>query len=251
MMMARFKVCALLIVEPTKGKGHLRDCGTAVGETNHLYDGMVQVNSDRPPNPEQTMDGYVLTDRGDKVSSHLVGMLFGLVFAGAGVFVFTIEDSLFNRVFATPFMLVGLALILIPLVGLWRIRRLSPGQLVSSEWPLRRGTTARLTYRRSTRRGSGPAVDAVGAYAKVLEVARYRQGTDTHTVTEEIARFPIEAHVLSTPGALVAELSLDIPPDVPQSFHARNNRIEWWIFVEPTTANRAVDGSSFKVQVSR
>ncbi len=212
---------------------------------------MVQVDSDRPPKPEQTIDGYVLTDRGDKVSSHLVGMLFGLVFAGGGVFVFTIEDSLFNRVFATPFILVGLALFIIPLVGLWRIRRLSPGQLTAPEWPLQRGTTARLTHRRSGHRGTGPAVDAVGAYAKVLEVARYQQGTDTHTVTEEIARFPIEVHVLTTPGALVAELRFDIPPDVPQSFHARNNQIEWWVFVEPSTASSAIDGSSFKVQVSR
>ena len=159
--------------------------------------------------------------------------------------------SLFNRVFALPFMLVGLALIIIPSVGLWRIRRLSPGQLTSPEWPLRSGAAARLTYRRSGRRGAGPAVDEVVAYAKVLEVARYRQGTDTHTITEEIAQFPIKAHVLATPGALVAELTIDIPPDVPQSFHARNNRIEWWVFVEPSTATSAVDGSSFKVQVSR
>lgn len=211
----------------------------------------MQVNSDRPPNPEQTIDGYVLTDRGDKVSSHFVGMLFGLVFAGAGVFVFSVEDSLFNRVFAMPFILVGLALIVIPSVGLWRIRRLSPGQLVSPEWPLRRGTTARLTYRRSSRRGAGSAIDSVTAYAKVLEVARYRQGTDTHTVTEEVARFPIQTHILTTPGALVAELRLDIPPDAPPSFHARHNRIEWWVFVEPSTASSPVDGSTFKVQVNR
>ncbi|MDH3194012.1 MAG: hypothetical protein OEM40_06825, partial [Acidimicrobiia bacterium] len=129
----------------------------------------MQVNSDRPPKPEQTIDGYVLTDSGDKVASHFVGVLFGVVFAGAGVFVFSVEDSLFNRVFATPFILVGVALIVIPLVGLWRIRRLSPGQLVSPEWPLRRGTTARLTYRRSTRRGAGTEIDSVAAYAKVLE----------------------------------------------------------------------------------
>lgn len=250
-MMARFKVCALLIVEPTKGGRPPSGRWDPRSLGHDLYDGTVQVNSDRPPNPELTIDGYVLTDRGDKVSSHLVGMLFGLVFAGAGVFVFTVEDSLFNRVFATPFRLIGLGLISLPLIGLWRIRRLSPGELTSAEWPLRRGSTARLTYRRSARRGNGPIVDAVAAYAKVLEVARYRQGTDTHTVTEEVARFPIQAHVLATPGALVAELRLDIPPDVPHSFHARNNRIEWWVFVEPSTAGSTVDGSSFKVQVSR
>lgn len=211
----------------------------------------VQVNSHRPPEPEQTIDGYVLTDLGDKVSMHLVGMVFGLVFAGAGIFVFVIEDSLFNRLFSLPFIIIGSAIFVLPLIGMWRIRRMSPGQLTVREWPLKQGETSTLTYRRAGRRGAPPTVDQVAAHAEVREVARYRQGTDTHTVTEEIAHFPIGVQILTMPGALVAELKLVIPSDVPASFHARNNRIEWWVFVEPTGDGKDVDGSSFKVQVSR
>ncbi len=211
----------------------------------------MQVNSHLPPQPKQTIDGFVLTDLGDKLSMHFVGMLFGLIFCGSGIFVFTIEDSWFNRLFAMPFILVGLALIVLPLVGLWRIRSMSPGQLTARDWPLQQGTTATLTYRRPGRRGAVPNIDQVSARAEVREVARYRQGTDTHTVTEEIGRFPVRAQVLTMPGALVAELKFVIPSDMPASFHARNNHIDWWIFVEPTAGGEPVDGSSFKVQVDR
>lgn len=67
----------------------------------------MQVNPHRLPRATQAVDGYVLTDPGGKASMHLVGMLFGLIFGGAGIFVFSIEDSPFNRLFAIPFIVVA------------------------------------------------------------------------------------------------------------------------------------------------
>ncbi len=214
-----------------------------------LYDGFMRVNSNRPPKPEQTLEGYVLTDSGDKAISHVVASLFGAVFLGVGLFIFLADGSLFARLFSIPFIGLGGLLVVIPIVLLWRIRKLKPGQLVIASWPLKVGNTTRVTYRRSVKRGAVPTLERIDAEVVVREVASYRQGTDTHTVEEDVARYPIEAQIMTMPGALVAELHVEIPANAPPSFHASNNRIEWWVEIEPVMVGGKTDESAFKLEV--
>ena len=232
-MMARFKVnpsCVLSLL-------------------TRLYDGIMRVNSNRPPKPEQTLEGYVLTDSGDKAISHVVGSFFGAIFLGAGLFMFLSDGSLFAKFFSVPFIGLGGLFVVVPMVLLWRIRKLKPGQLVVSSWPLKIGDTTRVTYRRAVKRGAVPTLERIDAEVVVREVARYHQGTDTHTVEEDVARYRVEAHIMTIPGALVAELHVEIPANAPPSFHASNNRIEWWVEIEPVMLDGKTDESAFKLEV--
>lgn len=191
----------------------------------------------------------MLIDSGDKFATHVAWSLFGLLFFAAGVGVALAGGSTARFFIVVPFVLIGGGIAGALLVSGLRIRRFEPGKLVASSWPLAIGDSASVTFRRGVKRGAVPAVNAIEATIVVREVAQYRQGTDTHTVTEEVASYPVESRLLSTPDAVVAQLEVVVPTNAPPSFEADNNRIEWWLEIAPVVVGEKFDASSFKIAV--
>ena len=75
----------------------------------------------------------------------------------------------------------------------------------------------------------------------------YRQGTNTRTVTEDIATYPLDVSMLpSTASGTAASFTLAILPDAPPSFELNNNRLQWWVHLDPVGEG---DDSEFKLWV--
>jgi hypothetical protein len=162
-----------------------------------------------------------------------LGCLIGLCILWNGVvsiFVWTIwsewrAGGSFNgcmAVFLTPFVLVGLAI----LVGI-------PYQFLALANPRPRLTLSRVgvplggsaqldwSFRGSTRRLRDLRIWIVGS-----EKATYRRGTTTHTDTEIFAEIEVVKIESGQPLA-AGSATLEIPEDTMHSFEAPNNKIVW------------------------
>lgn len=205
-------------------------------------------NPKQVPNPEQIGDEFVLTDSGDKLSTHLPWIAAGLVFVALGVL------ASISGAILTSWIPIGVGVFIV-----WKgfaakrgIGRLAPGELVLPTWPLRLGEATRLTYRRRYRRGvtrGTDQIERVQAFLVLREVAQRRVGSDTHTAEHEVARYPVDASLSVGLEAIDADLRFEAPPNSPPSFHGHHNWIEWWIEAHPTIGGRDADPSQFKLVV--
>ena len=114
----------------------------------------------------------------------------------------------------------------------WRVNRaLGPGELTFDHWPLEPEKEVRVAFQQEIKRSL--QIRHFTPTISCLEVAKYRVGTDTHTVTHEayrIALEPMEAESDAT--QLQALWKFTLPPEASPSFEQPDNKISWKIQVD-------------------
>ncbi len=209
------------------------------------------------PDAERRPEGFVLRDLGDTPGAALAMMGFAGVFMVipllVGVvflFVSISQGSGFSGVIAFivigVFLLVGAAIFRAGFGKYQTTRQWEPGELTAPVWPVPLGRPVELRFRRLARSADPSGVTLVGRLV-LRESVTFRQGTDTRTVTEDVALYPLDVtmQLSNTPG-LAADLTVTVPRDAPPSFELPHNRLQWWVELDPVGGG---DDSRFKLWV--
>ncbi len=209
------------------------------------------------PGVERRPDGFVLRDVGDTPAAALATMGFAGIFMLIPLVVGIIilfgtrsQGSAFPAVIgfgmAGVFLLVGAAIFTAAFGKLRITRQWEPGELISPIWPVPLGTPVDVRFRRLARRADPTGVDLTGRLV-LRESVTFRQGTDTRTVTEDVAVFPLDVTMqLSNAPGVAAAFTVTVPADAPPSFELEHNRLQWWVELEPVADG---DDSRFKLWV--
>ena len=99
----------------------------------------------------------------------------------------------------------------------------------------------------------GPRLEAMTVHVACTEVARYRQGTDTESVDEVIARHAVELDPAPEPGTPAApEIRgrVRVPEDAMHSFASDHNDVRWTVEIERTFPGTAPVTSSLEFVVA-
>lgn len=149
------------------------------------------------------------------------------------------------------FAVIGLGL----LGGLgWKLFRratLGDAELLFPRMPLRLGEPMTVRFRQQRLRGRAP-VQGVSARIRCDEWVRYRQGTDTRTssVTLWEAQLPGQpADPLGTAEVLTGTWHLRLPPELPPSFDASDNKLRWTLTVQVDIPGRPDIRNAFTLPV--
>jgi len=206
------------------------------------------------PEPEARADGFVLVDAADTPLSARVLMVVAVLLLLPPLLIVGVMIANSAPTFA--FIVPGLVFVVGLFVGAaarkrWILTsRWHPGELVLSQWPIPPGAEVGAVFHRRLRRSiAHPDPELFTALLTCAESVTYQQGTDTRTVTEDLWEQPIEVLALTTNDAsLGGEMVIRIPGDAPPSFELRNNRLQWFLVLEPR-GESDVDDSKFMLWV--
>jgi len=167
--------------------------------------------------------GMRLKDNSDTQSALVQSLIALVMVPGALTFIASNWGDVFEMIFAGFFLLIGLLVAYSAIHKIRLVRKLDNPTLVVEHWPLRLGQKTRLRFERKGKNGT--AIERVGAKIVLREVARYRVGTDTRTVTEDV--FEKSLGVAQGTGVLTkCDFVLEMPRDQAASFHSSHNRLE-------------------------
>lgn len=170
--------------------------------------------------------GMRLKDDSDTQSAWVQSLIALVMVPGALTVMTSTWGDVFETIFAGFFLLIGLVVGYSAIHKIRLVSKLHNPTLVVEHWPLRLGQKTRLRFERKGKNGT--AIERVGAKLVLREVARYRVGTDTRTVTEDV----FEKNLGVEPGTGVltkCEFVLELPRDQAASFHSSHNRLEWHV----------------------
>lgn len=108
--------------------------------------------------------------------------------------------------------------------------KLGPPTLTISVHPLLLGESFHLQFRQPVK-STGQCAGVIGTLV-MEESARYRAGTDTHTVTHNAFEKEVEfvpPDSLSPGSDLTGEATFEIPTELMHTFSANNNHIKWMV----------------------
>ncbi|HHV22084.1 MAG TPA: hypothetical protein GXZ30_11220 [Propionibacterium sp.] len=180
---------------------------------------------------ESRSDGTMALVRdpaGSSTPSLLVGgaiSVIGLVLALTASFPFTVFPALM--------LVVGVGLLVSGGFKAYRRKTLGEAELVLPRLPLRMGEPVIVRY--SQRRTGRHKVASISAVVSCLEWVRYQQGTTTSTQTRSLWEQPLPQGIADPLGK--AELlrgtwQLRLPSELPPSFSATNNAINWRLTIK-------------------
>lgn len=206
------------------------------------------------PEPVARDDGFVLTDAADTPVTARVLMLVAALLLLLPLLIVGVMISNSASMFAL--IVPGLVLLIGVFVGAaarkrWILTsRWHPGELVLSQWPVPPGVEVRAVFHRRLRRSvAHPEPELFSGLLSCIESVTYQQGTDSRTVTEVLWEQPIELLALTTNDASLGEkMIISIPGDAPPSFELRNNRLRYFLVLEPR-GESDVDDSKFMLWV--
>lgn len=209
------------------------------------------------PTVDEREEGFVLVDSDDTPAAALgiMGLsgcfvlfpllVFGFIFAVAGA-TGSAPPVWIAFFMVSIFVLVAGAMFVKGYQKLRVTQAWEPGALISPVWPIPLGQPVELHFRRIAKTADPSGLSLVGRLV-LRESVTYRQGTDTRTVTEDVAAYPVDVSMLRSTGSSVdASMTLAIPPDAPPSFELKNNRLQWWLLLDPVGEG---DDSHFKLWV--
>jgi hypothetical protein len=133
--------------------------------------------------------------------------------------------------FTTPFVLVGIGLIVVFIRQLLLTTGVGPTLLEISAHPLHPGGQCRLFVSQSGRL----KMNSLEVLLICEEAATYRQGTDTRTETREVCRqevFRREGFEVRHGVPFEAECEFAVPAGAMHSFKAEHNEVNWKLVVE-------------------
>jgi hypothetical protein len=176
---------------------------------------------------QPSAEGYLLAENAQphsRKSSNLLGWIIG---------------GFFLIVFS--WFLLPLALIVLVFAIIYRPARqylrafflLQPGELIFSQYPLRLGSSERVTFRRKLKGNRKfPKNGSVDIKLLCVERVNYTKGTDTITDIAVIEERELRSQaVISNVSELRCHFDLDLPDRLPPSFEAAKNQIRWIISV--------------------
>ena len=136
------------------------------------------------------------------------------------------DPEWFLTVFITPFVLVGLALLVFVLHSLLALFNPHP-TLTLDKRDIALGDSLTVSWRFSGQTGS---IQRLAILLAGIEQAEYRRGTSTYTDKETFAQIRVVDTInpLEVPAG---SATITIPADSMHSFHGNHNRIEWSISV--------------------
>lgn len=189
--------------------------------------------------------GARLVDKGDTwralITPLAIGGIIGLI---AGVITFQENFTVGVAVVSIIALIAGYFV-----VKRWRIvRALHPGELFLQQWPMRRGESIRVRYRRKMKDSISP--DQMTARLQCVESATYQQGTDTRTVIHTLHSSPLElVEQEISLDHLQSDWILTIPRELPPSLKVYRNSVTWSVVVSLTFHDIPNDDSEFTLLV--
>jgi hypothetical protein len=148
------------------------------------------------------------------------------------------------------FALAGLGSEVAGVRNLWRAHVLGTQTLtVPPAEPLFLGglLVARFHRRGGTRRARQSAT--LSAELVCTESVTYVQGTDSHTVTEDVYRCPLPLTPEGLPDTVSARIVIEVPVEAPPSMKLSHNRILWTVQVTVKAPGFPDDVGTFPVPV--
>lgn len=200
--------------------------------------------------PQKHPEGYVLADQGDAwTKTHQIWSIVFFVFLllatpaaqwawNTGAF----ELFLMAVVFSIGSM-IGLGI----LGRHWlKTRKLTPGEIVMPNFPLRLGEDFRLHYRRQLRQNQLSRPGEVSATLRAYEQVSYQVGTDTRTETATVWEQKLPKQEVPAFTSEIAETyRIQIPQEGPTSFEGKHNALRWEFKVTVNLPGIAKDTSTF------
>lgn len=188
------------------------------------------------PVPERVPEGFLLSvdisDRQKGIGLAIFGLLW-TAFVGV-MFVFLLREADYVGVaFLSLFLVIGVCLLGIGLLHLWRSLKLHPAELILPKYPLRLGETCPIYYRRRLRNGTFTQSGYVEARLICDEWVQYKQGTDTRTRTHSLYEVQLPRHTVVTGESQADyESKIEVAAEAPPTFLAKHNRVRWRLIVQ-------------------
>ncbi len=135
-------------------------------------------------------------------------------------------------IFMGLFVLVGLAILVLGLLGYYTRMRVGKPEIMLSSTTLRVGETFTLSYIHSFARSV--TVEDISVQLIFRETATYQQGTDTRTVTHDhIIDERLEPGGAFQAGSLINQTyEFQIPADGMHNVDVRRNKLQWYLIMK-------------------
>jgi len=224
-----------------KRNGMERDARVAGGEGDRRFPG-IPAGADLTNSPGTKLK-YRLPESGS-TGWRLFGLFAACVFWNGIVALFVWDSARghlagnpdwFGTLFLIPFVLIGLAIIVYFLRQLLVVAGIGPTRIEISAHPLRPGGRYAAFLSQSGRLD----LNSLRVSLICAETARYRQGTNTRTETQEVFRrefFHREGFAVQRGMPFETEIEFEVPERAMHSFKAKNNEIAWALAVEGDVA---------------
>ena len=213
--------------------------------------------------PEKIPEGYLLKDPNDGLNWPITifmvlwlgiwcGVSFPMFFMLVGAFIFSPSMETFLPIlFLSIFVIIGVIGLVWGGRSLYRIYQMKVGEIILPTYPLRRGGTYRIRYRRALRKGRTKEPTEVTAAWVNYEWVEYRRGTDTVTATHELDKVELlDKTVMAGVKQIEYDTQITVPENAPTSIYAPHNQVRWELQVKIHLPGVAKDTSHFVVKVS-
>ncbi|MBI3688259.1 MAG: hypothetical protein HY241_13160 [Actinobacteria bacterium] len=179
----------------------------------------------------------VITDRSRRARS------LGLIILGVFLVPFAIAVPI-------PFALVGAAFLIGGIRRLWLSHVLGvPTLVVPLAEPLCLGGVLVARFHRSGGTPRARRTPRLSALLVCQERVTYRQGTDDHTVTQEIYRRELAVTTDQVPDTVSGQVVIEVPVDAPPSLTLTHNRVIWSVQVRVQVPGVPDDTGRFALPV--
>lgn len=145
---------------------------------------------------------------------------------------------------------MGIVSLIYAAEALYQVYKIQVGEIILSTYPLYRGQTYRIKYRRKLRQGRTTKPTIVTAQWVNYEWVEYRRGTDTVTATHEISVIDLpEQSIMAGVKELTYAAQITVPDDALFSIYAPHNQVRWELRVKIQLPFVAKDTSFFVLKV--
>ncbi len=178
---------------------------------------------------------------------------FGSVFAAAGISMLVHSEGLLSLLFVGLgglFALGGLSAVGYGMRAVWLGRVLGRMVLELPSGQLELGGTLVVRFRRAGGARRAARSPAVTAELHCHESATYRQGTDDHTVRQELSRSPLAVFPDPVPGTVAGRVEVGVPLSQPPTMSLPHNGIVWELTLTVRVAGVPDDVSVFALDVA-
>lgn len=163
----------------------------------------------------------------------LVG--FALLWLGFSVPIFFVavrDGETLPAIFTAVFVLVGLVILVLGLLGYYTRMRVGKPEILLSSSTLRVGESFTVSFVHSFARSI--TVDNISLQLIFRETATYQQGTDTRTVTHDhIIDERQEPGGVFQSGSLINQTyEFQIPADGMHNVDVRRNKLQWYLIMK-------------------
>ncbi len=189
-----------------------------------------------PSIPQRTPEGFLFSDAESAQSRPFFLLIFGIFWNTVSVILLVAslhEAEYFASLMMLFFLAIGLPILGLGFLEVWKNHLLHPAELILPSYPLRLGETCAIRYRRRLRQGAFTRSAELEAQLVCDEWVQYTQGTDTVTKTHPIWEKALPPQTVVS-GERQADYTghMSIRPQGPPSIFAKHNRIRWQLVVK-------------------